>query len=289
MSFSNPLRDFVDLDFARRLELAETMLPDAVDSVRQHSPNSPIASAQIAGGTAFFGGLTYPANQIVGMGLYGDVSAEALDEVEEFFRSRGVPSTIVVSPLADPSLTAELGNRGYRIAEFNSVLIRPIGDEAPPTLPADVHIEPVTPRNASQWARTIAKGFSEFGEVPEDVFAGFAVLPGTLACLAYVGDAPAGGAAGRIIPQARIAALFGASTLPDYRRRGIQTALIARRLHEAARAGCEYAVVSTQPGSGSQRNMERRGFRLAYTKLVMAREWPATDPASSASGNDDGH
>ena len=56
----------------------------------------------------------------------------------------------------------------------------------------------------------------------------------------------------------------------------MQSALIALRLHEAAKAGCEYAVVSTNPGSGSQRNMERRGFRVAYTKLVMTREWPET-------------
>ena len=69
--------------------------------------------------------------------------------------------------------------------------------------------------------------------------------------------------------------------------RGVQSALIACRLHEAALAGCEYAVVSTQPASGSQRNMERRGFRLAYTKLVMRREWPELAPR--ANGADDGH
>lgn len=279
---SNPLRDFIDLEFARRLEMAETMLPDAIESVRLHSPTSPIAALEIAGGTAFFGGVSYPANQMVGMGLYGEVSAESLDQVEEFFRSRGVASTIVLSPLADPSLAMLLGKRGYRIAEFNSVLIRPIGAEDPVAVSRDVKVEPVTTHNAAEWARTIAKGFSEFGEVPEEVFAGFAVLPGSLALLAKVGDNAAGGAAGRIIPQAKIAALFGASTLPQYRCRGIQTAFIGRRLHEAGQAGCEYAVVSTQPGSGSQRNMERRGFRLAYTKLVMAREWPTTDPAQAA-------
>ncbi len=51
--------------------------------------------------------------------------------------------------------------------------------------------------------------------------------------------------------------------------------------------GCEYAVVSTQPGSGSQRNMERRGFRVAYTKVVMTREWPAE--AAAAQGGGHGH
>ena len=71
--------------------------------------------------------------------------------------------------------------------------------------------------------------------------------------------------------------------LPEFRRRGVQSGLIAQRLHEAALAGCEYAVVSTNPGSGSQRNMERRGFRLAYTKVVMVREWP---DAPAAKEND---
>ena len=120
----------------------------------------------------------------------------------------------------------------------------------------------------------------------EEVFGGFAALPGALAFLARIEDTVVGGCGGRIIPEARIASLFGAATLPEYRCRGVQTALIARRLHEAAQAGCEYAVVSTNPGSGSQRNMERRGFRLAYTKVVMTREWPET---SAPKDNLDGH
>ncbi len=61
---------------------------------------------------------------------------------------------------------------------------------------------------------------------------------------------------------------------PD--NRGVQTALIERRLHEAALAGCEYAVVSTQPTTGSQRNMKRRGLiRLSL--------------AHPLNGADDGH
>ena len=92
--------------------------------------------------------------------------------------------------------------------------------------------------------------------------------------LARIEDKVVGGCGGRVIPEARIAAFFGTATLPEYRGRGVQTALIAQRLHEAALAGCEYAVVSTNPGSGSQRNMERRGFRVAYTKPVMMRTWP---------------
>lgn len=280
------LPDFVDLEFARRLEMAEMILPDCVEAIRRNAPDKPNAAESIAGGAAFFGGINYPANQIVGVGLHGAVTADDMDRVEDFFRSRGVASTVVVSPLADESLRNLLGERGYRIAEFNSVLILRISSPQPYTPPDGIVIERVTPETVRPWMRAIAKGFSQDVEVPEEIFGGFAALPGALAFLARIEDEVLGGCAGRVIPQARIAALFGAATLPEYRCRGVQTALIARRLQEAAQAGCEYAVVSTIPGSGSQRNMERRGFRLAYTKVVMRREWPE---ASATKDNENGH
>jgi len=277
------LPDFVDLDFARRLEMAETILPDCVEALQRHCPADPIAAVEVAGGMAFFGGVTYPANQIVGMGLYGEVTVGDMDRVEQFFRSREVPSTVVLSPLADESLRTLLGERGYRIAEFNSVLIRRISQSEPFMPPTGAVIERVTPETAKPWMRAIAQGFAQDITVGEEVFGGFAALPGALAFLARIDGKVAGGGGGRVIAEARIAALFGAATLPEFRRRGVQSGLIAQRLHEAALAGCEYAVVSTNPGSGSQRNMERRGFRLAYTKVVMVREWP---DAPAAKEND---
>ena len=284
---SQQLPDFVDLKFARRLEMAETILPDWVEGIRRNKPLRPIAAENIAGGVAFFGGPNFPANQIVGMGLYGEVTSDDVDQVEHFYRGRGVPATVVVSPLADPALPTFLGQRGYRIAEFNSVLIRRINANEPFAPPEGIVIEGVSVETVAAWRRTITQGFSDVVPVSEDVFDGFALLPGSLDFLARIDGVVAGGCGGRIIAEARIAALFGAATLPEFRRRGVQSALIARRLHEAALAGCEYAVVSTQPGSASQRNMERRGFRVAYTKVVMVREWP--ELTAPAPGGANGH
>ena len=66
--------------------------------------------------------------------------------------------------------------------------------------------------------------------------------------------------------------LFGAGTLPEFRRRGIQTALLGVRMHYAAQAGCEIAVIVTQGGTTSQRNAERLGFRLAYSKATLIKQ-----------------
>lgn len=270
-SSADELRGFVDLNFARRLEMAETMSPDHVRALRCYWPEA--TSEVIAGGTAVFAGHSYPANHIVGMGLYGAVTLPDVERVEEFYRSREVPCEIVVSPLADPSLRDLLALRSYRITEFNSVLIRQLGSFEL-IRPADgITVERVTTDTEQIWDRVIARGFAEYGPLPDNLFAAFATLADSLNFLARVNGEPAGGGMGSIMREAGIAALFGTATIPEFRGRGVQTALINRRLWEADQAGCEYAVVSTLPGSGSQRNMERRGFRVAYTKIVMVRSW----------------
>ena len=78
--------------------------------------------------------------------------------------------------------------------------------------------------------------------------------------------------AGLIIPEHKIVALFGAGTLKPYRGRGLQTAILQRRLEVAAQAGCEYAVIVTQGGTTSMRNAERLGFTLAYSKATLIKE-----------------
>jgi hypothetical protein len=59
------------------------------------------------------------------------------------------------------------------------------------------------------------------------------------------------------------------ATLPRFRRRGIQGAMVALRLARAARAGCDLASVGASPGGDSHRNLERLGFRVAYTRTVF--------------------
>ena len=75
--------------------------------------------------------------------------------------------------------------------------------------------------------------------------------------------------AGLVIPEHRVFGLFGAGTLLEFRGRGLQTALLRVRMEAAAKAGCEYAVVVTQGGTTSQRNCERLGFRVAYSKVTV--------------------
>jgi N-acetylglutamate synthase-like GNAT family acetyltransferase len=78
--------------------------------------------------------------------------------------------------------------------------------------------------------------------------------------------------AGLVIPEHRIFAICGAGTMAEYRGRGLQTALLRARSQTAAKAGCEYAAVVTQGGTTSQRNCERLGFQVAYSKVTVVKE-----------------
>jgi len=65
--------------------------------------------------------------------------------------------------------------------------------------------------------------------------------------------------------------LCGAGTVPASRRRGVQSALLSARLAEARAKGCDLAVVTTQPGSKSQENVQRAGFELLYSRAVLVK------------------
>jgi ribosomal protein S18 acetylase RimI-like enzyme len=88
--------------------------------------------------------------------------------------------------------------------------------------------------------------------------------------LATLDGVPAGGGSMRITDG--IAQLTGAGTAPAFRRRGIQSALLAARLADATTAGCDVAVITVQPGSRSQQNAQRRGFDLLYTRAVLVKQ-----------------
>ena len=94
-------------------------------------------------------------------------------------------------------------------------------------------------------------------------------MEGALTLVAKVDGKMAACAAGLVIQEHGIVALFGAGTLSEYRRRGLQTALLETRMAVAAKAGCEFAVIVTQGGTTSQRNAERLGFPVAYSKATM--------------------
>lgn len=124
------------------------------------------------------------------------------------------------------------------------------------------------------WTATLTSGFNTLDEhaALETSFSEpFLSMQNTLCFLANIKGQAAG--AGTMSIHNGLATLFGTSTITEFRNQGAQSALLRARLHQAIESQCDLAMVGTTPGSNSQRNVERMGFRLAYTKAQMIRRW----------------
>jgi GNAT superfamily N-acetyltransferase len=64
-----------------------------------------------------------------------------------------------------------------------------------------------------------------------------------------------------------VALFAGAAAVPEMRRRGLQGVLLEARMRYAFEQGCDLAMMVAEAGSESQRNAERQGFRVAYTRM----------------------
>jgi hypothetical protein len=261
----------LDNSLSYRLESAE-WLPslDLIDTLQHDRPEAGAEREMVAGGWMMYAGPQSPINHVIGMGLVGPVSSQEFDRVEDFYRRHESICEVVVSPYSDMSLTGHVGARGYRVTEWNSVMFREL-DPAQGCETHGVEVRAVGPGEAREWSALVARGFGDLTGVSAELFVPFATAPNAICFIAYVDGHPAGGAGGSVFPEAGIAPFYGASTLEEFRNRSVQNALFQARLHAASAAGCELAVVCTAPGSVSERNARRNGFRLAYTKAVFQR------------------
>lgn len=268
---------FTDAALSRRLEsVEEAGCVRFARTLGRLRPELGCAVEVIAGGHAAFTGVGSPLSHALSLGLEGPVSKEDIDRLEDFFFSRGSYVEVVVSPYADPTLMIELNKRDYRLTEWNNVYFRPAGSEASPS-DLRLTIRNVPPGEERTWAELIARCFGTDPknlEMLVDLFSVVAEVPDAFALFADWDGRPVGGAAGLIVRDCGVAGFYAAGTLPEFRNRGIQTALLQRRLRIAAEAGCEFAVVVTMPGTASERNVVRNGFRLAYTKAAFQRSVP---------------
>jgi ribosomal protein S18 acetylase RimI-like enzyme len=269
---------FVDLPLVKRLETAVALCgKECAEQAQLRNPGIRAEVENIAGGIAVFAGIDAPITQAVGIGLDGPVTEAELDRLETFYFSRGAPVNLEVCPFIDPSLVELLGKRPYRLAEFSNVLVRELDREEKFSVPAaGVTTRAAQHSEGKNFSRIMMEGFSGGAPVTQaqlDIVEGFFYRTNGCSIFALVDGEPAGGAGLDI--HDRIAVMAGASTLPQFRQRGAQNALLAERLARSAQSGCDLAMTITLPGTISQRNSERAGFRIVYTRTKLIRECPA--------------
>ena len=260
---------FADRELAKRLEAAEAYACAQFAEARKRLfPESTSAWMRCAGATVVFDGVDAPTTQTFGLGLYEELTATALDEIERFFLERGAEVMHEVCPFAGAATLDLLCERGYRPFEISNVMYRGVerGGEA---LPANVRVRVVAQKEAELWSDISARGWThehpEYEEFVRGMGAVCVAREQSPCFLAEIDGVPA--AAGALIVHQGVALFGGAATIPELRRRGLQAALLHERMRHAAEHGCDLAMMVAEAGSNSQRNAERKGFRVAYTRL----------------------
>ena len=293
---------YVDTTLARRMEAAEDVPQVEIARVLQRThPEVGADILEIAGGHAVFAGLNSPVGRAIGLGFDAAVTAAQLDEVEAFYKKHDAPSTVDITPVTHGSLLELLKTRGYVLAELNNVMTRKLEprERFEESVPG-VEFRACAPEETQLWTHTMLRGFFPEDQIPEGwdkLLAPMAQVPNSLATLVWgkenphpvspprdvsgqappsetrVGQPqPVACCGGMISREHRMIAFGGTSTLAQYRGRGIQTAAMGRRMNRALAEGCDLAVVVTSGNTTSQRNAERMGFTLAYSKATVVKK-----------------
>jgi GNAT superfamily N-acetyltransferase len=262
---------FVDVDLARRLEQAEGRGGIAFVEARMAiDPAHGATWIEHHGAYAMFDGVGSPITQTFGLGLEGPVSQEDLEALESFFLERGADVCHEVSPLAGIGVFATLSARGYAPIELTSVMYQTIGPQSDAAGQENgrLVVRQIALDEAAMFGRVSADGWSESPEF-RTFLEGFgrviASRPNSPCFVAELDGVAI--ATGVLTIWNGVALLGGAATVPAHRRLGAQSALLDSRLRFAARQGCDLAMMCAAPGSASQRNAERNGFRMAYTRV----------------------
>ena len=276
---------FATASLAKRIEKAETtLITEAARATASRIGSDNVFIRQFGGGVAIHAGDGAPFNKVAGLGFLGVPDERQFEEIEQEMAARSSPVQVEISTLAYPAVARMLTERGYALVGFENVLGLALDSATPP--PVDdvpsMSITQTTAENDGGWLDAVLTGFlnpdsydgpasheSFDPDVLRQVYEDMASARGFERYLARVDGKVAGGASLRLFEG--VAQLCGAATLPEYRRRGIQSSLLRYRLAESARRGCDVAIVTTVPGSKSQQNVQRAGFELLYARAILVK------------------
>lgn len=288
------MRELIDI---ARLE--EARIAEAISEVAE-------AFEPILGGRMSRGVPGLWCNTAAGLGLdreYAD--AEALAEVRRlitWYEQAGIEPRVELAPFAHESVRKAFEVERFVLRMFELVLYREISSQKPALpvhpCPPDVRLDVVPAADEAALracAEVVIPGFKAMVSgiddraTPDEVafFMKSATHPKVLTVAARINDGAGPDGGGRIVAvgacefRGRAGAVFGAVTVKDQRRRGIQQALLAFRLNQLASRGVEIATIGSRPDVATYRNAMRMGFVHGYTKVALVRPGAGLAPVTA--------
>ncbi|MGW4482295.1 GNAT family N-acetyltransferase [Amycolatopsis sp. NPDC004368] len=219
-----------------------------------------------------------------GLGHDSPLTTERLDEVLGYFRGRGHESAALhLDSDALPHDWATLRVRhglsaGPKFAKLVARVGTVLAAAGETKLDAALRIAPVVPEQAATWGSVMCEvfGWSAVAGLPE-LCASSVTRPEWAPFAVWAGERMVATANAHRF--AGTAHMFGGATLPEFRNRGAQSALLLARAEAAAEAGCEWLVAEAYaPDEGknpSLTNMRRLGFEEYQRRPVW--RWARAD------------
>ena len=207
------------------------------------------------------------AEYAVGLGMQGAEPEGQVQALIDYYVSRGRVPRIQVPQGADSSWVDSLTSAGFRAYDVDTVLVRALGEERRehPESISFTRVDPQNPEHLAQWVQAQCQGFRPH-ETPSpgaiEIARRVARSPRSICLLVFWEGALAGSGGVEFYEQSSV--LFGGATLPQFRQRGLQSALIQRRLQIAQEAGADYALIGSEPDGPTQRNAVRAGFEVSH-------------------------
>ncbi len=208
-------------------------------------------------------------NRIMCLGVSGVAEEAVLDDAIAALQTAGCKTYMVqLSPLAQPSQIGErLEQRGFNLEKSWAKLYR--GNEPATAVRTDLRVEAVrTGQDQNDFTDVALSAFEMSADV-RPWFDGAIGQPGWYHYLGFAEDQPVSTAA--MFVSGEVGWLGSGSTLRSHRRRGGQSALLARRIEDGRKLGCRWFVAETSEDTPelpnpSYRNMIGVGFKLAYLR-----------------------
>jgi GNAT superfamily N-acetyltransferase len=258
-------------DVALAIRLERAMAAEAVEQAETMAlvwPDSGAATIGIADGVAVFTGPKMFANRAGGIGLESAVTARDLTKMERFYAGVGTAASLQITSYASDAFLGLLSKRGYVVEGFRSNYVRTVTRLS--SRRDGIEVVRVTPDLDATWSAAVINGFGSPPGVTKRWNAMICAIENEHRFIAYVDGVPAG-VGSLLITEPGLAQFGGTATVPAYRNRGVQAALLHARLTHARRLGCTLATVSAISGNGSCRNIERAGFRFTHTSAIMTK------------------
>jgi hypothetical protein len=235
----------------------------SIEATQRLYPELDAAGIEVAGGIARFNGFD-ALSEAFGLGTLAPVGADEISRLTEFYASHNSTPRVFVTPMAHPSLARSLALAGFAPAEYENVLV---SDDLETHARYDDRIAVATDLDA--WALASMRGF--MGDEPAET--GDPRFGVVLA--SADGIVPLEGREGSAIVSTAVMSLrgecaffFAGATVAGSRRRGWHLATIRDRIARARDGRAQIMRATAAPGSASERNFLRSGFRVLYTRSL---------------------